>query len=69
MDELTYAKENLKKAFKETSLFVNFESFVKWLDKKLTKKSKFHCQCEIEGESKCKTQCEHCEEYYKDINK
>ena len=28
----------------------------------------FHCQREIEGESKCKTQCEHCIDYYKDID-
>ena len=31
-------------------------------------KKEFHCQSEIEGESKCKTQCEHCIDYYKDID-
>ena len=27
----------------------------------------FYCQSEIEGESKCKQQCEHCKEYYKPL--
>ncbi len=25
---------------------------------------KFYCQCDIEGQSKCKIQCDHCKEYY-----
>ena len=27
----------------------------------------FHCQREIEGESKCTHQCDHCKEYYKPL--
>lgn len=27
----------------------------------------FYCQREIEGESKCKYQCEHCKEYYQPL--
>ena len=28
----------------------------------------FYCQREIEGQSKCKTQCDHCKEYYKPLD-
>jgi len=27
----------------------------------------FYCQSEIEGNRKCKNQCEHCKEYYKPL--
>ena len=27
-------------------------------------RSSFYCQRDIEGESKCDTQCDHCKEYY-----
>lgn len=27
----------------------------------------FYCQRDIEGNSKCKKQCEHCKEYYKPV--
>ena len=33
------------------------------------KKGNFYCQREIEGESGCKEQCDHCEEYYRPIEK
>lgn len=36
-------------------------------DLKLSKK--FYCQNHIEGKKKCKTQCEHCKEYYKPLEK
>jgi hypothetical protein len=29
----------------------------------------FYCQREIERESKCTYQCEHCKEYYKPLEK
>lgn len=32
-------------------------------------KKHFYCQREIEFESKCNTQCDHCKEYYKPISK
>ncbi len=27
----------------------------------------FYCQCEIEGDYKCKHQCDHCREYFKPL--
>ena len=32
----------------------------------MNKKYKY-CQSKIEGKKKCKTQCEHCAEYYKPL--
>ena len=57
------------------------ESLLAWLDKKRGEVSefgveqqvkptlavKFYCQREIENESKCDEQCEHCREYYKPL--
>jgi hypothetical protein len=28
-----------------------------------------YCQRKIEGKSKCKTQCDHCKEYYKPLER
>lgn len=32
-------------------------------------KRTFYCQREIEGESKCAEQCDHCKEYYKPLER
>jgi len=32
-------------------------------------KMDFYCQSQIEGRTWCKTQCDHCKEYYKPIEK
>ena len=29
----------------------------------------FYCQSDIEGNKKCKIQCDHCKEYYKPVKK
>ena len=40
---------------------------VKWMKEQILNQSFFYCQREIEGQSICDKQCEHCKEYYKPL--
>lgn len=50
-----------------------FEMLYRWIREQKFKfmgiPRSFYCQSEIEGERKCKYQCEHCKEYYKPLEK
>lgn len=71
MIDLKKIEKNIDEALaKETT-----ESLTKWLIEKREKEAKiiadqanviksFYCQRDIEMESKCEKQCEHCKEYY-----
>jgi hypothetical protein len=40
------------------------DGFAAIKDKKQMKEKFYYCQREIEGQSECKQQCNHCKEYY-----
>jgi len=48
-----------------------FELLKTWVREKWFKlcgiNRNFYCQSDIEGERKCKKQCDHCKEYYKPL--
>ena len=46
------------------------DDYVKWLEKQFAISgvgSAFYCKRDIEGESICDAQCDHCNEYYKPL--
>ena len=46
---------------------MNFINGAKWMKEQILNQSFFYCQREIEGQSICDKQCEHCKEYYKPL--
>jgi hypothetical protein len=48
-----------------------FETLLRWIREKklilLGIKRKFDCQSQIEGNRKCKYECEHCKSYYSQL--
>jgi hypothetical protein len=52
-------------------VLIQFDSGSKYcvLKSGIESRNFFYCQRQIEGESMCKEQCEHCKEYYKPLTK